>query len=328
MANSQFSQSFRPAVGSAPGYQRQITLTVNGLWMFALLVGWLLPSVGEATTFKLTCTAKKTIQSFIPKLKPGDTLLVTGTCNENVVIPEQVHNVTLDGQGTATINGPDTTRATVQIRGDGITMKGFTVSGGRQGILVTRNGAATIDDNAINCGNTTLRGIVVNQNSSARIVNNTVENCVSDGILIGEGSSARIGFLNVDDTTASPNTIQNNGEDGVHVLRSSDARVVGNTIQNNTGDGVAVRRASHADISSNIINGNGEDGIEIGGNSGVNLGSDSGDGILDAANSTTVNNGGFGVRCVTNSSADGRLGSVNGGGGAKSFAGSCVDSLL
>ena len=42
---------------------------------------------------------------FKRQVKPGDTLLVSGTCNENIDLGEEVHGITLDGQGTATING-------------------------------------------------------------------------------------------------------------------------------------------------------------------------------------------------------------------------------
>ncbi|MDH4189737.1 MAG: hypothetical protein OEW21_05990, partial [Betaproteobacteria bacterium] len=47
----------------------------------------------------------------------------------------------------------------------------------------------------------------------------------------------------------------------------------------------------------------------------------------DQPNNTVTNNGGFGIACLINSSADGRLGGLNGASGAKSFGASCVDSL-
>jgi hypothetical protein len=53
----------------------------------------------------LTCGPEKTIGQAIKMLKPGDTLWVSGTCNENLFIGQEVERITLDGQGTATING-------------------------------------------------------------------------------------------------------------------------------------------------------------------------------------------------------------------------------
>jgi len=310
--------------------------SLTAIWgaVFVVLL-WLQPSVGDADGPKIrevTCSPEKTIGDELRKLDPGDTLLVSGACNEHVMIEEQVHNITLDGQGAATINGPDATRSTVNIRGNGIAIRGFIISGGDTGILVTRGGTALIDGNTIqNVGN---HGINVNQRSSARIINNTIQNNPGDGILVNENSSVRIGFLSTDDAVASPNTIQGNVEDGISVTRSANARIVGNTISNNGGNGVLVNRGSHADISSNTLDGNAGSGIFVTRNSGANLGSDAGAGIFDAPNSTTVNNGVNGVRCRINSYADGRLGSLNGNAGASSFDttvgtpnGGCINSL-
>src|SRR3989338_10107508 len=109
------------------------TIVIKGLAIL-LAFFWLLPSVGNADPHKLTCGKEKTIGEALHELKPGDTLLVSGVCNENLVIPEEVHRITLDGQGTAVIDGPDATRATIEVRGTGITIKRFTISRGRDGI--------------------------------------------------------------------------------------------------------------------------------------------------------------------------------------------------
>src|SRR3989338_6037977 len=112
----------------------------------------LMPTVAAAETKSRACKGNHghTLQHFLDELNPGDTLLVSGICNENVVIGEGQRNITVDGQGSATINGSgDPTRATVLIRGRGITIRGFNIIGGRWGIDVYRGGTATIDGNAI-----------------------------------------------------------------------------------------------------------------------------------------------------------------------------------
>ena len=308
--------------------------TTKGFVAVLVAFLWLLPSVVQADPHKLNCGKEKTIGEALHELKPGDTLLVSGVCNENLVIPEEVHRITLDGQGTATINGPDATRATVEIRGNDITVRGFTITGGLFGVRVIAGGTATIDGNTIQ--NTGRDGISVGQNGSAHILNNTVQNNPEDGISISESSSARVGFQEVRGLrTPAPNIIQNNGDRGIAVSRSSSARIFGNTIRNNLGTGVDVVRASHADISSNTINNNGGDGIFVSQNSGVNLGRDTTqDPLSDDPNITTVNNAGRGIRCRINSYADGRLGTLNGNGGATSFDtstgpnGGCINSLI
>src|SRR5262249_52049860 len=110
-----------------------------------LVVGFLpvLPLIVEARTVRLTCCGRRTITASVERLNPGDTLLVEGACVENVLIPEQVVDVILNGQGAATINGPDATKATITVRGRNITIQNFqSITGGRDGILVNRGGTA------------------------------------------------------------------------------------------------------------------------------------------------------------------------------------------
>jgi parallel beta-helix repeat protein len=278
---------------------------------------------GEPAMSQLTCGGE-TISAALRTLQPGDILFVSGTCNENVVIPEQVVNVTLDGQGTATLNASDANSPTILVRGTGITIKNFAlIGGGDTGILVTRGGAATIDGNVIQ--NTGSSGVVVNLSSSARIINNSIRENPESGIVISDSSSARVGFL-MAGADASPNVIQNNKENGIVVTGASNARIVGNTISGNGNHGVLINRVSHADVSSNTIDSNGGDGVFVFRNSGVNLGEDTGSGIFDSPNTTNVNNGGFGIRCAINSYGDGRIGTLNGASGAISFAGNCVNA--
>jgi parallel beta-helix repeat protein len=294
-------------------------------WLVLAVLFWLLASSGHAATVKLTCSAKETIGNAVKKLKPGDTLSVTGTCNENLVIPEETARVVLDGQAKATINGPDTSNPTIVVNGRGITVKGFTVTGGRDGIVVSRGGQAVIDSNTIQ--GTGRFGVQVNQTSFAVIVNNTIQNNQGNGITLGGSSYAVIGFFTALDKTASPNTIQNNGQNGISVGRSSNARITGNTIRNNKLNGILVTRASQADITSSTIDSNGMNGIDVSQNSSAQLGADKGTGIFESPNTTTAGNGQFGIKCAVNSSADGRIGTLNGKNGAKDFDNSCVDSL-
>jgi parallel beta-helix repeat protein len=295
------------------------------LFVFAMLGSFLMVATSGAASFHFICGQQRTISEALRRLRPGDTLLVSGACNENVQIPEQVANITLDGQGTATINGPDASSTTILVRGDGITIRNFaSITGGETGITVTRGGAALIDSNVIQ--NTGTNGIVVIQSSSARIINNTIQGNPQTGIVISESSSARIGFSMADDTEASPNVIQNNKENGIVVTRSSSARIVGNTISGNTDNGVIVTRVSHGAVSSNTIDGNGGDGVFVSRNSGVDLGEDTGTGIFDAPNTTKVNNVGVGIRCVINSYGDGRIGTLNGVSGPFSFAANCINA--
>jgi parallel beta-helix repeat protein len=287
-----------------------------------------MPSLGQAQSCTATIGASNftTLQSAIDAAATGATILASGSCNENILISARKENIILDGQGAATINGA-ATNATVTIVGRGIIIEGFTISGGTSGILVHRGGTATIDGNTIQ--STGTHGISVNRAGFAVIVNNVIQNNLGGiGIVVQENAAARIGFVSGSDVAASPNIIQNNGQRGVTITRASGARIVGNTISGNGDDGIIVSRNSHAQISNNVIDGNTGDGIDVASNAGVNLGADTGTSIFDLPNSTTANNGGFGIRCANNSYANGHTGALAGNSGQTSFGGNCINSLI
>jgi len=266
------------------------------------------------------------LQRAIDRATPGQAILVSGTCYENVSIPPGKDLITLDGGGNGTVTGPDITVNTIQIRGPrGITIKGLTITGGRAGIDVSRGATALIDGNTIQ--GTARNGITLGSFASANIVNNTIEDNASAGILVTGNAFGFIGFATADDTAASPNLIRNNGTHGISLTLSSSARIAGNTISNNVRHGINVERASQATVSDNTIDANGQHGIFVTENSHVNLGSDTGTGLFDAPNRTTVNNVLRGVACRVGGSANGRRGTLNGNTGTKDFGASCVDSL-
>jgi parallel beta-helix repeat protein len=240
------------------------------------------------------------------------TISVTGTCIENVTFGSGRRYITLDGGGAATIEAPvaPAPAPAVLVRGDSITIKGFTIRGGATGVAVFKSGYAIIDGNTIESvkGN----GIWLQNSGTARIVNSTIRHNAGDGINISENSSARIGILLPIDTVELPNTIEHNGGNGITVLNSSSALIVGNTIRKNGGDGIKVARVSQADISDNTIDDNNGNGIFVTQNSGVNLGNDTGDTIFDLPNTTTIENGLFGLKGTIGGYADGWLGTLDG----------------
>jgi hypothetical protein len=190
----------------------------------AMLIAFLrlLPSVGNADPHKLTCGKEKTIREAVHELKPGDTLLVSGVCNENLVIREEFHRTTIDGQGTAVING------------------GSSVDIGFTGTPDDRVPSPNIIQN-------NSRGINVQRSSVAQIGYSTITNNTTRGINILSNSHAQIGGLS--DTGPSGNTISGNGRDGVRVNRTSHAEISGNTINSNGGDGIRVEENSGVNLN-------------------------------------------------------------------------------
>ncbi len=63
-------------------------------------------------------------------------------------------------------------------------------------------------------------------------------------------------------------------------------------------------RASHVELSSNEISGNGGDGVLVGGDGSVKFGTETGPvELFSFSNTTSSNNGGFGLRCEDGGSA-------------------------
>jgi hypothetical protein len=265
------------------------------------------------------------LQRAIDTARPGKTILVSGTCHENVTIPLAKDGLTLEGGGTAGITAADATLPTVLVRAKDVTIRGFAVTGGFGGIVVTQGGTGHIDGNTVR--DSGFYGVIVSQLSSAVIVNNTIENSFQAGIGVAETSYAFIGFVLPTDPVARPNVITRNRAQGVVVFRGSYARIVGNDISANGANGVNVRESSSAQVSDNVINANGQNGILVAQGSGVLLGADTGNTIFTRPNTTTTNNLGFGIRCQIAAHADGRLGTLNGVSGQEHYIEGCVPSL-
>lgn len=281
----------------------------------------------SAVTLTVDCDTGGTIMSALAKAQPGDTVLVSGTCNEHVNIAPELARIMLDGQKKTTIRHPGGTQTSPHAlynRGKEITIKGFTVTGGLDGIHLSGPASAVLDGNVVT-GNKG-RGIHIDKGSIARMLNNTIEDSGGIGISVTGTSYAYIGVFIPRIPALSPNTIRNNGGPGINLERGSGAWIVGNTVSGNKQAGIAVHRNSHADIIGNLINGNGGDAISVSYNGGVNLSSET---RKDGPNQTAggQNNGGVAIRCAVGGFVDGPLGTLTGTQGAKVIDGGCVDRV-
>jgi len=283
----------------------------------------LLCSPASSATLTVDCDAGNTIASVYATIKPGDNVLVSGLCKEQVNIPPEVTRVTFDGQKKTTIQHPGGQQASPHAfynRGKEITIKNFTVTGGQDGIHLSGPASAVIDGNLVtkNSG----RGIHIDKGSIARILNTTVEQSGGIGIDVTGASYAYIGVFIPRVPALAPNTIRNNGGPGINIERTSGAWIVGNTISGNKDSGITVHRNAQADVIANTINSNGGDAITVTYNSGVNFDSEP---RKDGPNKTTQNNAGAGIKCAIGGYVDGPLGTLAGAKGVKDIDKSCVD---
>lgn len=302
------------------------TAILVGTGKAALLAGLCFSALlANAATVSVDCDAGNTIMAALGSVKPGDTVLVSGTCKEQVTIAPEVVRITLDGQKKTTIQhpgGPAASPHALYNRGKEIIIKGFTVTGGLDGIHLSGPASALIDGNVV--VKNTGRGIHIDKGSVARILNTTVEQSGGIGIDVTGASYAYIGVFIPRVPALAPNTIRNNGGPGINIERTSGAWIVGNTISNNKESGIAVHRNSQADVIANVINANGGDAITVSHNGGVNLSSET---RRDGPNQTAAgqNNGGAGIKCMIGGYVDGPIGTLTGAKGAKDFDKSCVD---
>jgi len=281
--------------------------------------------LANAATVSVDCEAGNTVMAALGNVKPGDTVLVSGTCNEQVSFAPELVRITLDGQKKTTIQHPGKgtpSPHTVFIRGKDITIKGITVVGGLDGIHLSGPASAELDGNVV--VKAARAGIHIDKGSVVRVLNSTVQESGAMGIDITGASYAYIGVRIPRLPALSPNTIRNNAGPGVNIERSSGAWIVGNTISNNKGSGIVVHRNAQADVMANVINANGGDAITASYSGGVNLKSEPRN---DGTNQTAQENGGVAIRCTTGGYVEGPLGTLAGKQGAKAIEHGCVDRL-
>jgi Right handed beta helix region len=258
------------------------------------------------------------------------TITVSGTCNENVAISEG--NVTLLTTNEAVIDSPDATKPSILVTADGVTINGFTITGGLNGII--GNGAQRLS--IVNCDieHVAGRGIVLSNTgqaiinhctisnnsggiggflgSSFAVINSVVSNNAAAGIQLGFSTSAYIGAL-INETLGG-NTIENNGASGIQVAGGSFAVIVNNTITHNGTNpnpnsasplndccaanglaGIGVFEAGVNIVGGNVIANNGVFGIELR-NSHALIGQ--GDALPRAGQSNTITGNGAGANAA------------------------------
>jgi hypothetical protein len=207
----------------------------------ALSLGSLVPGAAADQTravHTVNCNRDQTIANALKRADPGDTIRVTGTCVERIVIKKD--RITLDGQGSAVLDGegggPTEFSGVVTVDGaKGVTIKGFVVQRSPGEGILGRRGAAFV------------------------VQNTTVQDNVFTGIAVGDGSTAEL-----TDVTVKRNLA------GLDIFTGSAAVLRGTIVlQNNTANGAEINglsvleiRGAHVQASDNggvgIIAGSGQ----------------------------------------------------------------------
>jgi hypothetical protein len=219
----------------------------------------------------------------------GDTIKISGTCTETVTISKD--GLTLDGQGTTTIDGGDGSQPVIDIiSARGVTIRNLTVHNGLRGIHARQGAAVVLEGVAAqdNAGD----GIRIDEHSTARIINGTALQNGQDGIFVARSSSAIL---------AGTIVSNDNARDGIHATVGasiSDSNIGGTvphiTTNNNLTNGIAIILHSAFTASNSgttlVAQGNKRSGFDVSLTSMVFLGS--GTTLLVHENGTTGQFGG------------------------------------
>lgn len=232
----------------------------------------------DPTPIPVNCP-DETITDALRTALPGSTLHIVGTCTETVTITTD--RVTLDGQGTAILDGGGGEQAVITVDGArGVTITGFTIRNGFDGILARRGAAVvlhslTIEDN-------TDEGIQIDENSTAQLTECTIRRSGDDGLLVFRSSSV---------TLNSAITSTANSGHGILVSSASSAFLTGTVAANeNQEQGILVDGASSLLTTSQTTvhaSNNGSRGIMVLGSSKASF---------SGATVTTNTNGSWGIQ--------------------------------
>ena len=127
---------------------------------------------------KVDCNKGKTIKDALKHADPGDTIRVTGVCHERITI--KTNDVTLDGQGSAVIDGGGGSK--IEFSGvitiDGVQrvkLVGLTVQNGPGEGILGRRGAAFLVEKTVVQNNPNGAGIAVADHSTAELTDVTLQ---------------------------------------------------------------------------------------------------------------------------------------------------------
>jgi len=186
------------------------------------------------------------IQWAVGNVSAGDTIIVAaGTYYEHISINKPL---SLIGENTATtiVDGGGEGNI-IEIRSDNVTVQGFTIQNGAQGISIVSASYANINSNLIK--NTSYAAIRVDYSNNNTISNNVIKENDFIGIYV---------FWYSENNTISSNHVSSN-EVGIEVGADSSGNVISNNIiTNNFWEGILLHGAcNYNKICNNSISFNG-----------------------------------------------------------------------
>jgi hypothetical protein len=166
-------------------YRMRSALTWGGAAIIGVLM---LTSSAQAKTLRVDCDKNQTVSSALKKAHAGDTVAISGTCQETVTLTTD--GVTLDGAGSAVLDGGATADVVVIDGAQRVTLRGLHIQNGQFSIL-GRGGASVALFNTSMQGNAKA-GMRIEGSSSAELTDCVIRNNTLNGLEIDRGSEAKI----------------------------------------------------------------------------------------------------------------------------------------
>lgn len=239
---------------------------------FALLCALLSSVPARGATVRVNCDRGQSISAALATLNPvvANTIYVSGTCHENVLI-EYFDHLTLIAEAGASINDASggTDDVVTIFHTSRVTMQGFTVNGGADCVVCQDASVCQFYGNTFQNGGT---GANIFQ-AQARIIDDVFQN---NGTGLFLYATADVWAIRV--------TVQGNQASGAHVGFGSSLHLVSSVVQNNVANGVDISNNSHALFTSATIHGNGGAGVTLESSSVAQFGDDPGSGDAITAN--------------------------------------------
>ena len=278
------------ALAQIPNFQRGQVLTADQLNAIVSQVNRNTNASGGSgggVTRMVDCNAGETIAGAMSQARPGDTIMITGTCNEAVVVNKD--GITLDGGGSAIIDGSGMDAAVISVNGhQNVTIKGLTVQNGLSGIRLVESAAAWLEDvtargSRVKSGYESGLGILVATSSFLGLTGViVVQDNAGSGLWVGEGCSVVVlGNFVIQGNKLPTASLRATGN-GVHgiqvvgggglVAHSASGDYTTLHAKDNTFAGISATENASITLWSGVTleaTGNGGSGLEIGNGSSV-----------------------------------------------------------
>ena len=252
--------------------------SARNLAFFLLVAIGVASQCAQATKLTVNCDNHEPIRTALRLLattnpQGPNTITVSGACKGNIVIKSMDRLTLITKKGASITDRSKGTLAVVDIEDSrSVTVQGFTINGGAQGILCSTASVCYLTGNTMQ-GPGGGFGVDVLRGSRAFLESNVIQNWgrgafidrsaevfSSNDVFQGNGGSA-IAVLNRSYFESLNSSLDNNGV-GIEA-GGSGVFLGGGTISGNSSDGIRVLAASEAIFSGPTITANGGVGVQV-----------------------------------------------------------------